>query len=1146
MIRLCRNVAALALLSLFTPRFAHAQKDTASITGQVTDSSGAVVAGAKVDAVNVETNYTYHATSNQSGDWTISPVRIGTYRVTVIATGFKKSEIAPFTLDVQQRQRLDVALQPGAVTQTVEVTSAAPLLESETSERSQLVDSKTMVTLALNGRNPVQLAQLTAGVTVSEPGARDENGYGFSANGARSLQNNFLLDGIDNNSNLPDLLNEANYVVMPSVDALQEFRVETNSYAAEFGRATGAVVNATIKSGTNQFHGVVYEFVRNQMFDARNYFDATLPPYHQNQFGATLGGPVLRNKLFFFVDYEGLRVTQGQTYTSLVPTDAQRTGDLSSQLDLTSPTGFNDCNGVPTYAGELFDTTKTQASSSSPTGYCGVPFAYSNGSPSNAIPAARLDSLGVALAALFPEPNVNGAGYNYVSNPILIRDRNQGDARVDQVITPNDNAFYRFSMSRQPSTIPGPFGGLADGGGFFTGIEEDNGYSIAVSETHIFSPKKVNELRLGYNRLHTSRFQFNYNEDVSGQVGFPGVPYEAGTDNGGLPQLGFNDMSTVGSPTYLPSNEIQNTYSVADTFTLMLGNHNWKFGGEFKPEEFTIYQPAAPRGALNFGTQFTDNPAAQGTGGSGFAAMLAGQTDGGNINNLNNVDYFRKVFSIFAQDDWRITPKLSVNAGIRYEFFSPITERHNAQANFNPITGYLDIPHNSNVSLTPILSQILPVNHAASDKLINTDFNNFAPRLGLAYQITPRLVFRGAYGVFFNGDENGPYSNPSPGFNPPYFSSQNFTTPCAQSSYAGSALDCSIPGLEKLSNGFPATSLSDPNTPNLFSLQLNLRTPYAMQWHGTLQYQIGQDSLFEVAYVGSKGTKLYTFSNINQAAPSADASAPYAPRRPFPYVDAYIGYLNSEGYSFYDALQSRFQHRFRGGVTALVNYTYSHGLGDSSNANLGAQNNDGFRWSKHPEWEYGNLDFDVRHRFVASYMWDLPFGHGQRFAPNVNGVTNFFIGNWEMSGIVILSSGTWFTVTDANANFANSDGQQRPDAVPGQKANGKSCATGTFFNTCAFTDPQQGSFGNVGLNTLRGPGTKNWDASLLKSFPITEQQRFEFRAEFYNLLNHANFLFAAPGPQNSNNATVLGTSTFGYVTAARAPRQIQLGLKFYY
>ena len=1142
----CRDFALTALLSFLIPTFAQAQKDTASITGQVTDSSGALVAGAHVDAVDIETNYSYHAVSNQTGEWTISPVRIGTYRVSVISPGFKKAEIGPFTLDVQQRQRLDVALQPGAATQTVEVRETAPLLETDTSERSQLIDSKTMETLALNGRNPVQLAQLTAGVTVSEPGARDENGYGFSANGARSLQNNFLLDGVDNNSNLPDLLNEANYVVMPSVDALQEFRVETNSYAAEFGRATGAVVNATIKSGTNAFHGVVYEFVRNQMFDARNYFDSVLPPYHQNQFGATLGGPILHNKLFFFVDYEGLRVRQGQTYTSLVPTDAQRVGDFSSQLDLTTQTGM-DCNGRPTYAGELFDTTQTQASASSPTGYCGVPFSYgANGTPSNVIPSAKLDSLGLKLAALYPEPNANAAGYNYLSNPLLIRDRNQGDVRVDQVITQKDNAFYRFSISRQPSTIPGPFSGFADGGGFFTGIEEIDGYSFAASETHIFSPKKVNEFRLGYNRLHTNRFQFNYNQNVSGSIGFPGVPYEQGTDNGGLPQLTFNDVATLGSPTYLPSNEIQNTYTVSDTFTLIIGNNGWKFGGEYRPEEFTIYQPADPRGSMNFGTQFTDNPAAQGTGGSGFATMLTGQPGGGNINNLNNVDYFRNVYSLFAQDDWRITPKLSINAGIRYEFFSPVTERNNAQANFNPITGQLDIPYNSNVSLTPTLSQILPVNHLASDKLIKSDFNNFAPRLGLAYQITPRLVFRGAFGVFFNGDENGPYSNPSPGFNPPYFSSQSFNAPCSQSAYASSALDCSVPGLQKLSSGFPSTSLSDPNTPNLFSLQLNLTTPYTMQWHGTLQYQAGQDTLFEVAYVGSKGTKLYTFTNLNQAAPSADASAAYAPRRPFPYVDAAIGYLNSEGYSFYDGLQTRVQHRFGRGITALVNYTYSHGLGDSSNANLGAQNNDSFRWSKHPEWEYGNLDFDVRHRFVASYIWDLPFGRGQQFGASANTLTNVVIGNWELSGILTFSSGTWFTVTDANANFANSDGQQRPDAVPGQKANGKPCVSGTYFNTCAFKDPPQGSFGDVGLNTLRGPGVENWDASLLKNFPIGEQRRFEFRAEFYNILNHANFLFAAPGPQNSNNATVLGSTTFGYVTAARAPRQIQLGLKFYY
>ncbi len=1139
--RFCVTIV-LALPALLSPPLLLAQKDTASITGQVLDGAGAAVPTAVIDAVNLETNYTYHAQASATGEWTISPVRIGTYRVAVTANGFKKAELGPITLNVQQRQRLDVSLQPGEVTQTVEVKDSAPLLESDNSERSQLVDSRTMQTLALNGRNPVQLAQLTAGVTVSEPGARDESGYGFSANGARSLQNNFLLDGIDNNSNLADLLNEANYVVMPSIDALQEFRVETNSYAAEFGRATGAVVNATIKSGSNSFHGVLYEFVRNQMFDARNFYDQTLPPYHQNQFGATLGGPILHDKLFFFVDYEGLRVSQSQTVTSLVPTDAQRTGDFSSQLDLTSPTGVNDCNGHATYAGELFDTTQTQASAASPSGFCGVPFGYiGNGAPSNVIPQAKQDALGAKLAALYPEPNVSGAGYNYLSNPLDTREHNQGDVRIDQVITANDNAFYRFSMGRQPATLPGPFPGFADGGGFFNGIEENNGYSFAASETHIFSPKRVNELRLGYNRLRSSRVQYFSNQDVSGEIGFPGVPYLAGTNNGGLPQMTFNDASTLGSPTFLPSIEVQNTYTGSDTFTLIKGNNSFKFGGEFRPEEFTIFQPAAPRGSLSFGTQFTDNPAARGTGGSGLATLLAGQPDGGNINNLNNVDYFRHVYSVFLQDDWRVTPKFTVNAGLRYEFFSPITERHNAQANFNPLTGYLDIPHNSNVSLTPTLAQILPVNHAASDQLIQSDHNNLGPRFGLVYQISKKLIYRSAFGVFFNGDESGPYSNPSPGFNPPYFSTQSFVTNCG----LPDDVNCSVPGLQKLANGFPATSLTDPNTPSLFSLQTNLSTPYVLQWHGSLQYEMGHNTLLDVAYVGSKGTKLYTFYNLNQASPTANASSPYADRRPFPNVNSSISYLNSGGYSNYNALQMKVERRLTAGISALVNYTYSHAIGDSSNANLGAQNNDGFRYGNHLH-EYGNLDFDVRHRLTSAYTWELPFGRDRHFAANANSVANALIGNWEASGIVTLSSGTWFTVTDSNASFANSDGQQRPDAVPGQKSNGKPCIAGTFFNTCAFQDPQPGSFGNVGLNTLRGPGVENWDASLLKSWPVGESRRLQFRAEFYNLLNHTNFLFAAPGPQNGNNSTVLGSSTFGFVTASRPPRQMQLALKFYY
>jgi outer membrane receptor protein involved in Fe transport len=1146
--RMRRNMKILrfALLVLFLVAVpcSYAQIDTATVAGRVTDKTGATVPMADVTVTNTETNFVYHAKSATNGEWTISPVHIGTYRLTISAPGFKQALAGPFTLSVQQRQQIDLALQTGEVNSTVEVTSSEEELETATSERSQLIDSRTMQTLPLNGRNPVQLAQLSAGVTVSEPGARDEQGFGFSANGARSLQNNFLLDGIDNNSNLPDLLNEANYVAMPSVDALQEFRVETDSYSAEFGRATGAVVNATTKSGSNHIHGVVYEFLRNQAFDARNYFDQTLPPYHQNQFGATIGLPIIHDKLFLFADYEGLRLSQGQTNTALVPTAQQRAGDFSSQLDLTSATGVTDCNGHATYNGELFDTKQTQASAASPTGYCGIPFGYNaDGTPSNVIPVTSMDSLGVKLAALYPLPNANGSGYNYVSNPKLLRTANQGDIRVDQVLTHKDNIFYRFSMSRAPSTIPAVFPGFADGGGFFSGVGDNRAYSVAISETHVFSPTRVNEIRVGYNRLHTNRFQFNSGTDVSGTVGFPGVPYQDGTDNGGLPQMVFSDVATLGSPTYLPSNEIQNTYSLSNTFTLIAHEHSIKFGGEIRPEEFTIFQPAAPRGTLNFVPQFTDNPGAQGTGGSGLATLLTGQSNGGGINNINNVDYNRKVFGIFLQDDWRATPKLTINAGIRYDFFSAIRERHNSQANFNPITGQLDIPGSNNAVLTPTLASLLTVNRTASSGLIPPVYTNFSPRFGLAYQFKQGWVLRAAAGLFFNGEESGPYSNPSPGFNPPYFASQNYVVPCSLASYAA-VLDCSVPGLRTLSDGFPANALSDPNTPNLFS-EDNLKTPYVEQWHVTVQHEIGSHTTFEVAYVGSKGSHLYTFSNLNQASPTADSSAPTAPRRPFPTLDTSIGWLRSDGFSNYNSAQFKLERHLSRGVAAIVNYTYSHGLGNSSNANLGAQNNDGFRDPRLLS-EYGNLDFDVRHRFTTGYSWDLPIGTGKALAGNVGAPLNYLIGNWQFSGIATLSSGTWYTVTDSNANFANSDGQQRPDFVPGQKASGKPCVAGTYFNTCAFQDPAFGSFGNVSLNTVNGPGVKNWDVSVLKTIPVGEARRFELRGEVYNALNHPNFLFAAPGPQNSNNATTFGSTNFGILTAAHDPRLIQIGLKFYY
>lgn len=1159
---------SLSLLFLAFAGSVSAQKDTGSIVGTVKDSSGALIPEAKITVAETEKGTTFVTSSDASGEYVASPLNVGRYKVTVEKQGFKTAVAGPIELDVQQRAVVNVTLQVGEMLIKVEVNTAAPLLETETSELGQVVNNRQVVNLPLNGRNFAQLALLTAGTTPSEPGARDEGGYGFSANGGRSLQNNFLLDGVDNNSNLTDLLNETNYVIQPSVDAIQEFKVQTNAYSAEFGRGNGAIVNATIKSGANDVHGDFYEFLRNDKLDAKNFFDQTRPEYRQNQFGVTIGGPVKfpgydgHNRTFFFGDYEGLRVRQGQTVTSTVPTDAQKGGDFSDLIDYTTtevyPAGgpgagspVLDCNGKPTYAGELFNTRLSQDSAASlVTGVCGVPFQYDpvSGLPLNKMLASQMDPLALRLAALYPEPNADiTKGYNFVSNPILNQDRNNFDIRVDHKISDKDTSFVRFSFEDQPSNIPPAFpNSLADGGGFFSGVEDNAYRSLALSETHLFSPRLVNEFRAGYNRIHSERLQFNSNKDVSGQLQFPGVPFVP--LNGGLPQLTFSDISTLGSPTFLPSLEIQNTFSYSDNLTLIRGKHSLKFGTEIRFEEFTIFQPASPRGNLNFGGGFVSNPATTTGVVAGFAQFLLGIPDGGSITNLHNVDYLRPVYAFYGEDDIKLTPKLTLNLGLRYELFLTVKEKFNNQGTYDLSKQILFVPkgvQSQFAQLTPTIAALVPLSATASRGLINPDLNNFAPRIGFAYSITPRLILRSGFGIFYGGEENGPYSNPSQGFNPPFFVTQAFNQPCGFSdANPASVNDCTIPGLRFLSQGFPASSLTDPNTPQLFTLDPNLRTPYVTQWHLSTQYQLPSDTLFEVSYAGSKGTKLYAFLNGNQADPSAVPGADFASRRPIPTIDSAISLFNSSANSEYNALQVRTEKRFSKGLSFLAAYTWSHSLDEASNANLGAQNNDGYRWFKHPEWEHGNSDFDIRHRFVLSYLYELPFGQGKRFGSNATGAADRIIGGWQVGGITSLSTGGWFTVTGSISAGAQSDGQQRPDQV--SNPNGTPCVPGTFFNTCAFADPALGSFGSTGRNTLRGPGLQIWDFSVFKNFRLTESKHFEFRSEFFNIFNHPNLQFAKSGPQNSISTTTFGTPQFGFLTAARPPRQIQFALKFYY
>ena len=1201
-------ILILMFLAAVTPL--SAQKDAGAIVGLVRDASGAVVTGAKVTVTDVDHGIQLTLSTNNQGEYVASPLKIGQYSVTVEKPGFKKAVGEPVQVNIQDRVAVDFKLVPGMATEVVTVSSERPQLETDTSELGQVVDSRRINALPLNGRNYAQLALLGVGVAPAEPGSRLETTFGFSANGARALQNNFLLDGIDNNANLGDVLNGAAYVVQPSVDAIAEFKVETNSYSAEFGRGNGAIMNAVIKSGTNQIHGDVFEFLRNEKVDATNAFDIFgQQPYKQNQFGFTLGGPIIKNKSFFFGDYEGLRIRQGKPQLSSVPTQPEIGGDFSAILDTTTPapavdasgnpTGQNalDCSGNTTYMGEIFDSHQAQIRTNDPNypnGLCGVPIATSGGIPTNIFPtgtgcSACIDPLAARLAALFPAPNAPQFGPQaFLSDPKRSETENKFDIRVDHTISAKDNFFARFSYGNDSFFLPSPFNNVLDGGSFQDGYSDNSARGLAASEVHTFRNNLINEFRFGFNHLNSHRFNLNYNIDVSKQLGFPGVPF--GPNIGGLPSIGFSDgTAAIGSSGFLPSIEKQHSYVITDNLSWTHGRHAAKFGAELRFEQFTIFQPASPRGDMSFGSDFTDNPASPGSGGESIATFLLGIPDGGDITSLHNVIYNRQIYAVYALDDIKVTPRLTLNLGLRYELFTTIKEANDQAATFDFNSLSLIVPRGQNQQLTPTLGTELNVLRNGSRGLISPDLNNFAPRIGLAYQFTDKLVLRSGYGIFYGGQENGPFSNPSPGFNPPFFDSQNFSTPCSAPSANPAGLDCSISAansglpLNVLSQGFPANSLTDPNAPNLYSLDPHLVTPYTQQWHMGLEYQLPHDTVLEVSYGGSRGLKLFAFYNGNQTTPTADPTEATAPRRPAhnaapgapgpctlatpdncnPALDTGIGTFRSNTQSNYNSLQVRLEKRYSHGLQYEAAYTFAHALDNASSASLGSVNNGDFRDQTNPNLEYGNADFDVRHRFVFSYVYDLPFGRGRMFAKNASGFMNQVLGNWQMSGVFSAATGNYYTATDivsvSNSECGGTVGFNcsRPNLVG--NPNGRPCVPGTLFNTCAFADNNVlGTFGNAGRNIIQGPGYKTWDTSLVKQFPIREQMHLEFRAEFFNILNHTNFLFGQFGaisaeptpleldPNNINTVANPHVSSFGYPLAARDPRQIQFALKFYF
>ncbi len=1078
-----------------------AQTTTGSIVGTVTDPSGAVVPGATVTVTNQGTGNSLVITTGDTGGFVATTLPIGQYSVTVEAAGFKKSVSSGITLNMQDRVRIDMVLNVGEVNETVEVVGAAPALQTDTSYLGQVIDNREIVDLPLNGRFFTRLAILTAGTAPTAPGARDEKTGGFSSNGVRPYQNSYLLDGIDNNSLSQDLTNEASFVYGPSPDAIAEFKVQTNSMSAEFGRSGGAVLNVGIRSGTNEIHGSVFEFLRNDKLDAKNFFDSPddpIPAFKMNQFGVAAGGPIVKNRTFVFGDWQGTRIRRGRTFRATVAPTAWRNGDFS---------GFN----------TILDPDTTVIDGSQITRQ---PF------PNNQIPSNRFDTAAKNLIALgYPEPNQagsvssSGVSNNLLTNPGEPDQTNQGDIRVDHNISDNDRIFGRFSMSQQqltpPSSIPPPLGSAS----FSSGDWTNNTRSAVISETHIFSPQVINELRVGYTRLRTERLQFNSDENLSEKVGIPGIPFVPG--NGGLPRFGVSGVSGFGSATYQPTREFQNVFHIIENVSIVSGRHTLKFGFEAKPKvDFSILQPPTPRGRLNFSGDLTRDSEDRSNTGLGFADFLLGKVDNASLASFINPTFQQPGFFFYAQDDFKLSEKLTLNLGLRYDYVSMPTERHNAIGSFNIGTGELDLVKGRTDPVPDNFFPEVPVNRNAPRQLVPQDRNNWAPRIGFAYKLTPKTVIRSGYGIFYSSYEAGPLSIPNPGNQVPFFLESSWTK-----------VSFAVPNaiVNQLSNGLPLNAFTEPSNPSLFALDPGFRNPYVQHWNFGIQQDLGWNTVWEVSYAGSAGKKLYEFRNANQPSATADSNSPTDDRRPRPFLGNDLTHWCGCNSSTYHSLQTKVEKRFSSGLSFLGAYTFGKSIDEQSNASLGFDNSVGPRNNFAMSDEKARSDYDITQRFVLSYTYELPFGR------EAKGAAKILLAGWSIVGVHQFNTGTPFTV-HAREDFSNAGGDQRPDRIASVSLDPPGGRTREqWFNPAAFENPGVGLWGNSGRNIGSLPGIISIDFSVFKDFQVTETKKVQFRTEFFNLPNHPNF-FSLSTDFDGSNA--------GELEQAATSRQIQFALKF--
>jgi hypothetical protein len=1115
-----RSSTALALLLSIGVAALQAQFETATLTGTVTDPAGAVIPRASVRILSESTNAEIVTAADDEGRYFLGNLRPGAYRVTISAPGFKQSVTSDLELQVNQAARLDVELAVGSVSEQVQVTAEAAALETETSSRGAVIDRTKIVELPLNGRDYVQLALLSPGVLAPTPRLQSIGFRGaFNVNGNRAFQNAFQLDGVDNTSYSNSFRGMNTQIVQPSIEALQEFKIQTNAYSAEFGRSSGALVNAVIRSGSNQYHGSIYEFHRNDNLDANNFFSnrtgLSKPFRLRNQFGAAVGGRLVRDKTFFFADYEGLRDRAGTVRFSSVPLPIWQQGMFATPI-------WNPFSASDT--GQDFRIPATPDCNDG-SGNCWR------------IPSSLIDPVGRRVLDVSPAPNTRSSTQdnNYVGVPIDRNRTDQFDVRLDQALTHSVNLFGRYSFVDTDYFRPAPRPGLSEGSFTDTfGTADLRSHAIAAGLTWVLSPTIVSDARFGFSKGNYFQLPVNFGSGCpSDLIGLQNAPTDPAIC-GGLPVFNFAGVigRRIGRTTSQPQFQTPQSYNFREAISWNKGGHALRLGGELLFVETGIRDVSSLIGNFDFSGRFTGF---NGRWENSLADLLLGfptryQQDSNTVFNI-----YQRMYFLFVQDDWKVTRNLTLNLGVRYEFATPTRERDLQWANFDAAT-----------------RQFVQAREGSlfDEALVHPDRNNVAPRAGFAWSVTPGTVIRGGYGVFYN-HANRMGREGLLGFNPPFII-------LADRNISGSGPLRATDAAFRLQDGVPP-GFVDIGTVNLATVSRKAqdplqRTTYVQQYNFGIQRELPGNVVADVSYVGNRGLKLAAFRNLNPNVYSFNAQgAPVVGVRELDAVGLRgdIQYLENLGISNYNSLQAKAERRFSRGLTLLASYTWGKSLTDSvdhlSTSGAGNGTDVGiFREPQNPKdrrAEYGPSEFDVTHRFVLSGVWQLPFGRSRQIGRDWSRAADLFLGGWELSPIFTSQTGLPLTINQPTVTNIGGERRSRPNRIGNGTLPSDQQTVDRWFDTTAFValDPTPGRpgfvpnqiFGNSGVGIIRGPGFVNLDVNLAKDFRITERWSAQFRAEFFNALNRANF--GVPG------VTIGGG--FGQIVSANEARIIQFALK---